>query len=112
MAPADEGLLKTIETTEDWLTICGEAANKDLLFIVEVYAAWCGPSIAALSTYRKIKEQNEQKKFKLCKVCADLETPDDYLEKYKINARPTYLLFKDGDQVATVAGVSMPMLEK
>ena len=117
-AMAESGdLLKAIETVDEWVNICGDDATKDMLFIVETYASWCGPSQAALSTYRKIKEQNEQKKFKLCKVCADLS--DDFngrstfeLSKYKINPRPTFILFKDGEVVAVVEGVSMPTLEK
>ena len=116
-AMAESDLLKAIETVDDWVNICGDDATKDMLYIVETYAAWCGPSQAALSTYRKIKEQNEQKKFKLCKVCADLS--DEFngrssfdLQKYKIQPRPTFILFKDGEQVAIVEGVSMPTLEK
>ena len=34
------------------------------------------------------------------------------LEKYKILARPTFILYKDGEQVGIVDGVSMPTLEK
>ena len=84
-----------------------------MLFVVEVYANWCGPSAAAISTYKKIKDANEAKKFKLCKVCADVAGGEgEYLEKYKINARPTFLFFRDGEQVAQVEGVSMPTLEK
>ena len=71
-----------------------------------------------LFKYKKIKDSNEQKKFKLCRVCASLgadiaeAAKDNPLEKYKIMARPTFLLFKDGEQVALVEGVSMPTLEK
>ena len=83
-----------------------------MLFVVEVYASWCGASIAPISTYRKSKDASEQKKLKLCKVCADLETEDGSLEKYKLNARPTFIFFVNGDQVASIDGVSMPTLEK
>ena len=116
-----EELVKSIETPEEWLQICGEGFRRDMLFVVEVYASWCGPSQAANSTYRKIKDVHvdAQKKIKLCKVCADLqeqlEDPKAAafdLEKYKINPRPTFALFKDGEQVAIVEGVSMPTLEK
>lgn len=111
--PVDPDLVKPIETIEEWNMICGDDAQKDMLFIVEVYAEWCGPSIAVTSTYKKIKDQNEQKKFKICKVCASLCGGEgEYLEKYTIDARPRFLLFKDGEQVAMVEGVSMPALEK
>ena len=112
--PVDPDLVKSIDSVEEWNTISGDAAAKDMLFIVEVYAEWCGPSIAVLSTYKKIKDNNEQKKFKICKVCASLLATEETnpLEAYMINARPTFLLFKDGDQVAKVDGVSMPTLEK
>ena len=113
--------IRLIETPEEWLDIIGETPKKDMLFIVEVFAEWCGPSQAALSTYRKIKDQNEQKKFKLCKICASMaddealaeqKEPLQMLEKIKIEPRPTFYLIKDGELVATVAGVSMPTLEK
>ena len=46
-------------------------------------------------------------------MCADVASGDgEYLEKFKINARPTFLFMKDGEQVAQVDGVSMPNLEK
>ena len=58
------------------------------------------------------------KKFKMCKVCASLGKDiaeaggENVLEPYEILARPTFLLFKDGEQIAKVEGVSMPTLEK
>lgn len=112
-APSADDILFIIETPEQWATVCGEEAVKDKLFVVEVYASWCGPATAAISTYKKLKDEHEGKKFKLCKVCADVASGDgEYLEKFKINARPTFLFMKDGEQVAQVDGVSMPNLEK
>ena len=112
-APSADDILFIIETPEQWATVFGEEATKDMLFIVEVYAAWCGPAAAAISTYMRLKEDNDGKKFKLCKVCADVAGGEgEYLEKFKINARPTFLFFKDGEQVAQIDGVSMPTLEK
>jgi len=29
-----------IETPEQWATVCGENATRDMLFIVEVYVSW------------------------------------------------------------------------
>jgi len=117
MAATDE-LQKSIETVDEWLHIAGDEPQKDMLFVVEVYAAWCGPSQAAISTYKKIKDANEQKKFKLCKVCAALgveiaeREKTNPLEKWHIQPRPTFLLYKEGELVGAVEGVSMPTLER
>ena len=116
---ADQAALKSIETVEQWTDI-GDSVNfrKDMLYVVEVYAEWCGETMAAKSTYNKIVNNNEAKKFKLCKVCASLGKAiaeaggENVLEPYEILARPTFLLFKDGEQVGKVEGVSMPTLEK
>ena len=113
-----ESELIAIETPEAWLDIIGDNPKRDMLFIVEVYAEWCGESMAAKSTYKKIREEYEMKKFKMCKVCASLGKDiaegggENVLEPYEILARPTFLLFKDGEQIAKVEGVSMPTLEK
>ena len=111
--------LKSIETVEEWMDV-GDSVKfkKDMLYIVEVYAEWCGESMAAKSTYKKIRDEYEMKKFKMCKVCASLGKDiaeaggENVLEPYEILARPTFLLFKDGEQIAKVEGVSMPTLEK
>ena len=113
-----EQLIKSVETVDEFLNIWGDDAKTDMLFVCEVFAEWCGPSQAAVSTYRKIKDANEAKKFKLCRVCASLgdevmeRVQENPLEKYKILARPTFILYKDGEQVGIVDGVSMPTLEK
>lgn len=52
-----EDIAKTIETPEMWAQICGENATKDMLFVVEVYAEWCGPSTAIWSTYVKMNNE-------------------------------------------------------
>lgn len=103
--------LVPVETPEAWAKISGEEATGDMLFVVEVYAEWCGPTLAANTTFRNIKDNliSEGKKIKCFKICA--EVVED-LEKFRVNACPTFLLFVGGDQVAMVQGVSMPALEK
>lgn len=51
-------VVKVLETPEEWQAIAGEEPVRDMLYVIEVYAAWCGPSQAAMSTYRKIKATN------------------------------------------------------
>ena len=44
--------------------VYGDAAKQDMLYVVEVYAKWCGSSKACLSTYKKLVEEyvEQQKK--------------------------------------------------
>ena len=104
--------LVPIETPEAWAKVSGEEATHDMLFVVEVYAEWCGPTLASNSTFKRIKDDfiSEGKKIRCHKICA--EVIPELKEKYALNARPTYLLFVGGDLVAAVEGVSMPSLEK
>ena len=107
--------LVTIETVEQWHKICNpEIANPDMLHVVEVYADWCGPSLAGNSTFARLKTEliAEGKKLKLWKVPTSLDATDPILSKTPTNARPTYHLYVAGDLVQTVEGCSTPQLEK
>ena len=82
--------------------------------VVEVYAKWCGPSPACKSTYRKLQDDliDQQKRIRLCQVCATDVKGVEELVKYAVSARPTFLLYLNGEKVGTVEGVSTPTLEK
>mmetsp|Transcript_18564 Transcript_18564/g.42728 ORF Transcript_18564/g.42728 Transcript_18564/m.42728 type:complete len:138 (+) Transcript_18564:136-549(+) len=110
MPPKTDGPQMTpITSEEEWAKVCGEAAEKDCLFFVEVYAAWCGPSDAILSTFRKLRFDYDGRKIKFMQVCADVTA---YLAKYRSTARPSFLFFKEGEQLEVVEGVNAPAIEK
>ena len=55
MPPKNDGPTMTqVTTEEEWQRISGDTAERDVLFMVEVYAAWCGPSEAITSTFKKL----------------------------------------------------------
>uniref|UniRef100_A0A6T7YMV1 Thioredoxin domain-containing protein n=1 Tax=Prymnesium polylepis TaxID=72548 RepID=A0A6T7YMV1_9EUKA len=107
-----EELAVPIETVEQWTTIAGEHAVKDMLFVVEVFAEWCGPSQAIWSTYVKLYNEYTDRKLKLHKVCAKLETEGGALDKFRTGSRPNFLFYLNGEQVAHVEGVQAPTFEK
>ena len=119
MAPAEviPGVdLVTIESIDKWAELMdpeNPKFNRDMLYVIEVYADWCGPSLAANSTFRKIKENliGEGKKIRLFKVSADILSEETH-GQYRSQARPTYQLYVAGEVVAQIDGVSMPALEK
>ena len=123
MPPKDSGpLMPSVTTEEEWAKICGDNAEKDVLYFVEVFAAWCGPTDAVISTFRKLKMDYEGRKLKFAQarvppghlsapvptavlrhshrrrclqtqICADVT---EYLVKYREGARPIFLFFKEG----------------
>lgn len=65
MAPKTDGTSMTvISTEEEWAKVSGESAEKDMLFMVEVFANWCGPSEAITSTMMKLSGDYNGKKLK------------------------------------------------
>ena len=48
----------------------------------------------------------------MCQVCATDVKGVEELVKYAVSARPTFLLYLNGEKVGTVEGVSTPTLEK
>ena len=95
---------------ETWLNVCGEEAEKDFLFVVEVYAKWCGPSEAIIMTLKRIQMELSKRKVKFAQIEATEEIPE--LAKYTTLSRPHFLFFRNGEHMDTVEGVNAPQIEK
>ncbi len=110
MAPKTDEVLQTeITCDEEWAALLGDGATKDMLFVVEVFATWCGPSAAIQSTLKRLTMEYAEKKVKFMVANADTHPS---LEKYRKTARPTFLFIVNGDQAGVLEGVNMPNLEK
>lgn len=99
-----------IEGEEAWKKVCGDGADKDMLFVVEVFCHWCGPSEAIVSTLKRLVMDYNGRKLKFLNMEATEEIPE--LAKFISTSRPHFLFFKDGEQLDTVEGVNAPLLEK
>ena len=83
--------------------------------VVEIYAKWCGPSQACMSTYRMFKDEyiDQKRRLRLCRLCAtQLATELTEFDAFKSEARPKFWLMHNGEKVGTVLGVNTPALEK
>lgn len=93
--------------------------------VVEVYASWCGASVAMTNPLKNLHMGKvcEFKKLRLWKVCADLTkelagedgegTGGDVLFKYRHEARPVFLFYVGGEQVTDPClGVNVPGIDK
>lgn len=111
MAPKDDkGPVATLVDIEKWPTISGEAAERDFLYVVEVFCKWCGPSEAIISTFRRVLLDMGKRKLKFVQIEATEEIPE--LAKFTTTSKPTFLFFLNGELCETCEGVNAPLIEK
>ena len=61
-----------VSTKEAFEELLQSNASKGCLDVCEIYQGWCGPSIASLSTFRKLLLKHEGKKLRFFTVNAAL----------------------------------------
>jgi hypothetical protein len=95
---------------------CSRSCDRVVSPVVEVYAKWCGPSQACMTTYRMFRDEfiEQKRRLRLYRVCATQLAPElpAEFDALKHDARPTFWLMLNGEKLGTVAGVNMPTLEK
>ena len=76
---------------------------KEGLVLVDFFATWCGPCKMMEPVIAKIAEENKGK-VKVGKV--NVDDKNELAMKYGISSIPTLILFKDGEPVKTLVGLS------
>ncbi|MEM7579315.1 MAG: thioredoxin [Mastigocoleus sp.] len=77
-------------------------SGSDLPVLVDFYATWCGPCQMMAPILDQV---NAHLQGKLRVVKIDTDKYPQIAEKYKIEALPTLVLFKQGKPVDTIEGV-------
>jgi thiol-disulfide isomerase/thioredoxin len=110
MPPVDKVSIASLIDVEGWKNVCGEVAEKDFLFVVEVFSKWCGPSEAIITTLKRISMDLTNRKIKFVQIEATSEIPD--LAKFEKASRPCFLFYKNGEHLDIVEGINAPLIEK
>jgi thioredoxin 1 len=92
---------KMIEVTDD--TFDNEVLQSQVPVLVDYWAPWCGPCKMAAPVLERIAGEYEGR-LKICKVNVDEER--EVASKHRIMSIPTMFLFKDGEVVDQIVGVT------
>lgn len=92
---------KIIDVTDD--SFENEVLASDVPVLVDHWAPWCGPCLMAAPVLEKIADEYDGR-LKVCRINVDdnREVP----ARYGIMSIPTMFLFKDGDLVDQITGVT------
>jgi len=92
---------RLIEVTDD--SFENEVLGSDVPVLVDYWAPWCGPCKMAAPVLERIAGEYEGR-LKICKINVDEER--EVAGKHRIMSIPTMFLFKDGEVVDQIVGVT------
>ena len=92
--------MKTVDVTHE--NFEEEVLRSQLPVLVDFYADWCGPCRMLAPVMEEIAEEFAGK-IKVCRVNTDKQTK--LAARYRINALPTVIAFRNGERVDSSVGV-------
>jgi thioredoxin 1 len=92
---------KTVEVSDD--TFENEVLGSEVPVLVDYWAPWCGPCRMAAPVLEKLADEYEGR-LKVCKMNVDENR--EVASGYRIMSIPTMQLFKNGDLVDQITGVT------
>lgn len=84
-----------------------ETISSKNLVVVDFYAKWCGPCKKMDPFIEKLKEKD------VTFVKIDVDNDDENVsEKYNVDCMPTFIFFKEGNELDRFSGASVKKLKE
>ncbi|KAL9118163.1 MAG: hypothetical protein Q9187_005297 [Circinaria calcarea] len=84
------------------------AKSEGKLMVIDCYATWCGPCKAIAPKVVAFSDKYPDVRF----FKVDVDEVPDVAQELGIRAMPTFVLFKNGEEVAKVVGANPQQLEE
>ena len=79
--------------------------NLEKLIVVDFFATWCGPCVRIAPKLEEMSKSDDYKD-RVLFLKVDVDAASEISEKYKIQAMPTFILFKEGSKVDEMMGAN------
>ena len=86
-----------------------EVLKSDLPVVVDFWAPWCGPCMAAVPEFKALAAKYAGR-MKFVKV--NVDNAPELSKKYNIKGIPTFIFFKGGIEVINMPGFAKALFEK
>jgi len=88
--------------------IIAKAKSENKIIIVDFTAVWCGPCVRVAPIFADFSEQYS----KLIFLKVDIDECKDIAERYKVEAVPTFKIFKEGNEADVIEGADVNGLKE
>ena len=81
--------------------------QTEKLVLVDFFATWCGPCKRIVPDLERLESQYSDVIF----IKVDVDDLEDISNEYKVQALPTFLFIRDGNELSRVKGADVSMIE-
>eukprot|EP00249_Psilotum_nudum_P034678 c54055_g1_i1 orf=133-474(-) len=105
---AHNGNVMSCRTTQFWLSKLQEAKTQSKLIVVDFTATWCGPCRIMAPFFVELSIKYSDVVF----LKVDVDQLEDVTTQWNVQAMPTFILIKDGEEVGRIVGSDKQELER
>eukprot|EP00818_Percolomonas_sp_WS_P001776 CAMPEP_0117437752 /NCGR_PEP_ID=MMETSP0759-20121206/1694_1 /TAXON_ID=63605 /ORGANISM="Percolomonas cosmopolitus, Strain WS" /LENGTH=106 /DNA_ID=CAMNT_0005229411 /DNA_START=70 /DNA_END=390 /DNA_ORIENTATION=- len=84
--------------------------NENERVVIDFWASWCGPCVSIMPAVVELSTKHTGVTF--VKVNVDEESVADIVEKYEVEAMPTFVFIRNGQVETKVVGANKDKLTK
>ncbi|KAL5553978.1 hypothetical protein UlMin_041379 [Ulmus minor] len=104
----DTSRIKEFNSKAEWKNYFNSMKEINKLVVIDFTAAWCGPCRSMEPFLKELADKNQDVEF----VEVDVDELPDVAAEFGVQAMPTFVFLKKGDQVDKVVGARREDLQK